>query len=186
MQRLDLILFKSPIHQGVNQNLVQFGKFTLKQSFKLSLDIFRVLLVSPCSSPRWLQESGVGGQCEMWGDTLFCIHTGALVGVLAGLTPIAHILKLQYKYAERYIYIVYCICYISFSIAWSVPSATLVIGPALAIAGTANILFQLNACLYLQWEMQVWKLNSMEWYWRVWVLPSQSTFTFLSFSLFSK
>lgn len=53
----------------------------------------------------------------MWGDTLFCIHTGALVGVLAGLTPIVHILKLQYKYAECYIYIVYCICYISFSIA---------------------------------------------------------------------
>lgn len=67
----------------------------------------------------------------MWGDTLFCIHSGALVIILAGLAPLVHIQILQYKFAE---------CMVLFlQLDQSVPRDTLVIGPALALADSVNI-----------------------------------------------
>lgn len=76
----------------------------------------------------------------MWGNTLFCICPGALVVVLARLAPTVHIRILQYKFAECTVLVL--------QLDQSVPSDTLVIGPALALAGSANILFQLTACFY--------------------------------------
>ena len=55
------------------------------------------------------------------------------------LAPIVHSLLWQYLAGE-------CVV---FFIARSVPSDTLVMPPTLALAGTANLLFQLTACLYL-------------------------------------
>lgn len=71
-----------------------------------------------------------------------------------------------------------------FFIARSGPSDTLVMGPTLALAGTANLLFQLTACLYLaEWERQ---LAVVEWYWGGRVLPPQAALTFPPARLSSK